>query len=287
MTQLSIPNFFVYGEPSRALDVGFLHVETVRERNSAHFGHVAPHQHRHMGQITYWTSGSGQYQIEDTNWNFSAPAVSFVPSMIVHGFSIEPDADAIVISIADSLLKDIAGQTSLELDRPTFFAGLPQDETWPRLAMITSAIASEHGDDRPASQTIMTGLVGVSLSLIARLSAASPAAVAAPNVPLAIRFRHAVDAHYRQDWSIADYVEVLGTTEHLLAKACAEVLGNSIKAVILERRLLEAKRLLMFTIRPVEEIGFEIGFSDPSYFSRFFRRGCGVSPKVWRQIHSG
>jgi len=47
----------------------------------------------------------------------------------------------------------------------------------------------------------------------------------------------------------------------------------SVKDVVLERRLLEAKRLLtLFTIRPVEDIAFETGFGDPAYSSRFFRR---------------
>ena len=58
-----IPNFFVYGEPSRSLDVGFLHVETVNERNSVHLGNVSPHKHTQMGQITFWYRGRGEYQI--------------------------------------------------------------------------------------------------------------------------------------------------------------------------------------------------------------------------------
>ncbi|MNL85110.1 Transcriptional activator NphR [compost metagenome] len=57
------------------------------------------------------------------------------------------------------------------------------------------------------------------------------------------------------------------------------------KELILERRLLEAKRLLMFTIRSVEDIGREIGFDDPAYFSRFFRRRMGEAPAVWRRRH--
>jgi AraC family transcriptional activator of pobA len=39
----------------------------------------------------------------------------------------------------------------------------------------------------------------------------------------------------------------------------------------------------MFTIRSVEDIAREIGFDDPAYFSRFFRKRTGVSPAAWRQ----
>jgi AraC family transcriptional activator of pobA len=60
------------------------------------------------------------------------------------------------------------------------------------------------------------------------------------------------------------------------------VLNCSVKQAILERRLLEAKRLLRFTIRSVEDVGYSLGFDDPSYFSRLFRRMSGKSPSDWR-----
>ena len=88
MTQSLIPEFFVYGEPARAIDVGFLHVETVLARASVHSGRVLAHKHPQLAQITFWTTGSGIYRIEDETWSFSAPTVSFMPSGGVHGFDI-------------------------------------------------------------------------------------------------------------------------------------------------------------------------------------------------------
>ncbi len=63
MTQSLIPEFFVYGEPARAIDVGFLHVETVLARASVHRGRVLAHKHPQLAQITFWTSGSGVYRL--------------------------------------------------------------------------------------------------------------------------------------------------------------------------------------------------------------------------------
>ena len=61
------------------------------------------------------------------------------------------------------------------------------------------------------------------------------------------------------------------------------MLGRGVKRVVSERRLLEAKRLLMFTVRTVEDIAYEIGFDDPAYFSRFFRERVGEAPAAWRR----
>jgi AraC family transcriptional activator of pobA len=283
MSQNSIPDFFVYGEPVRPLDVGFLHVETVLARSNIHLGQVAAHKHPQMGQITYWTSGSGTYRIEDRSWDFSAPAVSFVPSTVVHGFSIEPGTDAIVVSVADDALAAIAGHSLLPLDRPVFADGLPQHAAWTRLAAVLEMIAAEYAEAQAGNDKILQALIGVTLSHIARLSPETKNATASSDASLALGLRRLVDTHFRDSWPVDRYVEALATTPHLLDNAAHAVLGTGVKRVVSERRLLEAKRLLLFTVRTVEDIAYEIGFDDPAYFSRFFRERVGEAPAAWRR----
>ncbi|MGD9479464.1 helix-turn-helix domain-containing protein [Shinella sp. G-2] len=281
-----VPAFFVYGEPSRALDVGFLHVETVMERKSLHFGQVAPHKHPLMGQITYWFRGEGRYKIEDRTWNFSAPAVSFVPSNVVHGFDVGEAADAIVVSVSDDLLRAMAPQVDLALDAPVLLSGEAGSADWIKIGALLEMAMAEYRDGAASSERVLAGLIGVVLSLMARLGGNVGFAASSPVVALALGLRRAIDRHYREDWPVARYVETLATTTHLLDKAARAVFGQTVKDMVLERRLLEAKRLLRFTIRPVEDIGREIGFEDPAYFSRFFRRRAGFSPTDWRRQHS-
>lgn len=280
-----VPAFFVYGEPSRALDVGFLHVETVMERKSLHFGQVAPHKHPLMGQITYWSRGEGRYRIEERTWNFSAPAISFVPSNVVHGFDVGEEADAIVVSVSDDLLRAMAPQVDLALDAPVLLSGEAGAPGWEKLGILLDMAMEEYRGGAAASERVLAGLVGVVLSLMARLGG-NVGFEASPAVALGLELRRAIDRHYREGWPVGRYVERLATTPHLLDKAARTVFGQTVKDMVLERRLLEAKRLLRFTIRPVEDIGREIGFEDPAYFSRFFRRRAGVSPTDWRRQNS-
>ena len=281
-----VPAFFVYGEPSRALDVGFLHVETVMERRSLHFGRVAPHKHPLMGQITYWFKGAGRYRIEDRTWNFSAPAISFVPSNVVHGFEVDEQSDAIVVSISDDLLRAMASQVDLSLAAPVLLSGEADAPGFSRIGTLLSMVMDEYRGGAGASERIMAGLIGVVLSLMARLGGNAGFAAAEPVVALGLELRRAIDRHYRDDWPVGRYVETLATTPHLLDKAARIVFGQTVKDMVLERRLLEAKRLLRFTIRPMEDIGREIGFEDPAYFSRFFRKRTGSSPTDWRRRNS-
>jgi AraC family transcriptional activator of pobA len=283
MNQNSIPDFFVYGEPARPLDVGFLHVETVLARSNIHHGQVAAHKHPQMGQITYWTSGSGAYRIEDRSWDFSAPAVSFVPSAIVHGFSIGPGTDAIVVSVADDALAALAAHSLLPLDRPVFADSLPDRTAWKRLAAVLEMIAAEYAEARAGSDKVLPSLIAVALSQIARLSPEVKDPAGSPDALLALGLRRLVDRHFRDNWPVDRYVEALATTPHRLDKAAHAVLGSGVKRVVGERRLLEAKRLLLFTVRTVEDIAYEIGFDDPAYFSRFFRERTGEAPAAWRR----
>ena len=283
MSQTAIPEFFVYGEPARALDVGFLHVETVLARASVHSGRVLAHKHLQMAQVTFWTGGRGVYRIEDETWSFSTPTVSFMPSGVVHGFDIEPGTDAIVVSIADAALAMIAEHSALPLDQPVFVTGRGEEVLWQRLGATVRMIQAEYAEAQAGMEKILPPLVAVALSCIARLDAQSQAVMVPAVVTLGGRLRRLIDRHFRDDWPVERYVEELGTTRHLLDKAAHRVLGSGVRQAIGERRLVEAKRLLLFTIRTVEDIAYETGFNDPAYFSRFFRGAVGMAPAAWRK----
>lgn len=283
-----IPSFFVYGEPEQPLEPGFFHVETVMARRGLHYGQVKAHKHDQLAQVTYWLRGRGSYFIEDKVLDFSAPAVSFVPSGIVHGFSVEPrESDAIVISIADGLMLSVRAQTALAIDVPVMIAGVSGDNQWQRLSQLMDIIADEYATAAFGAQSMMASLASAILTQIARLASFAPSPSQSPDMMLAMQLRRMIDAHFRENWTVGRYTDALGSTPHLLAKATGAAFGMQVKELINERRLLEAKRLLLFTIRPLEDIAYEIGFRDAAYFSRFFRLRTGVAPSDWRQLKLG
>lgn len=280
----AVPSFFVYGEPDRPLDVGFIHAERVMARKSLHLGAVAAHKHDHLSQITYWMRGSGRYFHEDRALDFFAPAVSFMPSGVVHGFKVEPEtSDAIVVSIADDALLSIQAQTILPLDAPVMIADAPDNPLWRGLDAVMRRIETEYNEGRPGMDRTLAALAGVALTDIARLAHETPALSApAGAAAMAREFRRLVDRHFRDNWPIERYEKELGATPHLLAKASRQAFGVTPKEFIGERRMLEAKRLLLFTVRPIEDIAYELGFRDAAYFSRVFRERVGEPPGTWR-----
>ncbi len=103
---------------------------------------------------------------------------------------------------------------------------------------------------------------------------------------LAFRFRQLLEneltRHHRVDW----YAERLGVTPGHLNAVVRDLLGATAKACIADRLTVEAKRRLIGG-ESAARVARGIGFDDPAYFSRFFRRGTGMTPSGFRhQVRS-
>lgn len=91
-----------------------------------------------------------------------------------------------------------------------------------------------------------------------------------------------VELYYKERKDSSFYAKELNVPLWRLNKIARQVLGSSVHDIVLARTLLEAKRLLTTTRRSIKEINFELGFKDPSYFNKVFKRLCGVSPSTYR-----
>lgn len=96
------------------------------------------------------------------------------------------------------------------------------------------------------------------------------------------QFHLSVEQYFREERDLADYARELGVTTNHLHDVVREVTGRSAGQILRERRLLDAKRLLSHTDLSVSEIGYQLGFRDPSYFSRFFRQAENQTPAEFR-----
>lgn len=96
------------------------------------------------------------------------------------------------------------------------------------------------------------------------------------------RFRALVEQEFTRWHGVAPYAAHLGCSERSLARAAAVVANSSAKAILIDRIILEAKRLLAHSLLPVANIGYEIGFSEPTNFVKFFRRETRLTPGAFR-----
>ncbi len=82
--------------------------------------------------------------------------------------------------------------------------------------------------------------------------------------------------------SLAEYAGQLHATTRTVARACHLVRGVSPKKLIDRCLVLEAKRKLILGDHAVEEIAFDLGFSEATNFVKFFKRVAGQTPEAFR-----
>jgi AraC-like DNA-binding protein len=95
-------------------------------------------------------------------------------------------------------------------------------------------------------------------------------------------FRILVEEYFMKYHQVRTYADLLNITPAKLNRVCARFTGKNASEFILERVILEAKRHLVFTNMSSKEIAYGLGYDDPSYFSRFFRKKTGYTPTRFR-----
>ena len=96
------------------------------------------------------------------------------------------------------------------------------------------------------------------------------------------KFNFELEKHFKTIHSVSSYAERLSISSRKLSEVLKLFVGKSASRVIQERLVVEAKRRLSYTGESVKEIGFELGFNDPSYFGKVFKRVEGKAPQAFR-----
>lgn len=94
--------------------------------------------------------------------------------------------------------------------------------------------------------------------------------------------KEAIENNYREKHTASDYAVLLNITPRALAKITKTHLNKTLTDLIAERIVIEAKRELYLTNKPVKQIAYELGYEDEYYFSRFFKKNADVSPQIYR-----
>lgn len=98
-------------------------------------------------------------------------------------------------------------------------------------------------------------------------------------------FNFLVEQHFKTIHSVSEYANLLNKSPKTISNVFSKIGAKTPLQYIQKRRILEAKRLLSYSNKQIQEIAFEIGFDDLQAFSRFFRNQIGVSPSTYRASH--
>ncbi len=96
-------------------------------------------------------------------------------------------------------------------------------------------------------------------------------------------FSRHLEIHFRKKHNVSEYAELLHMAPKTLTHKFKNLKLDSPNQLIINRILLEAKRLLLYTDKPVKEIAYDLGYEDPAYFNRLFTQKTGSTPSNFKK----
>lgn len=273
-----IENFNLYGEHLDFPDVA--HCETIEVRSLIHDWEFRPHRHARLHQFLLLESGGGRALLEEDRHDLAAGTLVNVPQGVVHGFMFEPQTKGWVVTLASELLE----QGLLESEGLRHYLKTPRLMPYGNeIRGIVKSIFAEHATRSFARAHILRALSGVLIGLVARQVARDDPQGGQTDHSLQRRFEALVEEHARAHLGVADYADLLGVTPTHLSRVMRKATGKAALATIEGYMIREARRNLAFSNLSISEIAYHLGYEDPAYFSRVFKRATGRSPRAFRQ----
>ncbi len=297
---MSEPPFVHYDDVGRLPggDFRFLHVEPISIRVRKYNWELFPHRHRDLFQLFLIDTGAGRVNFDLWEDGFQAPALVFVPALVIHSLRYETGTRGRILTLSDAYLDELvrfSGESEVlaGLQQQAYVQPLGVDkQAYARIAAALGTIAENLGaaEPRRGRGAMCSAFLLEILSWLARLGherVRPPGPEQLRRSQLYKRFRDCLEQHFREQLPISSYVEKLGVTERTLLRACREVAGESPLKIVHRRVLLEAQRLLLYSAMSVTQIAYHLNFKEPSHFNRFFVEQTEETPLAFRRNRMG
>ena len=243
-------------------------------------------------RISITLSGSVDVQLGLEKFKHRAGTLSFTfPGQVFSKDNISADTFGYYILFNADFLEELIPAGKMPVEFPFFdYSGVPfiqlQESEIAAVADFVGKIDTElrqhkQGRDKAVRMYLYLLLLEVKRSYVAQELHIT--ATDTRNTYLVPRFKKLVSQHFLTKKRVADYAALLGVTPNHLNRTVKEVTGRTASAAIADMLVQEAKAVLRHTDAAISEISWQLNFSDPAGFNRFFREQTGQTPLSYRK----
>lgn len=256
---------------------------------------IGPHGHRFL-EVIYLEQGGGWHRLGAQRWSTVAGDLFLIAPGEIHDASALEEAEGWVVLFTADVIQPLQSGASSFLD----WLGNPLLLPFFRLASVESNHLTVPPEDRPVWSGRLQALEAelrlkrpgykeaakshLTLMLVeaARLAADVVYRFSLYDQPQLAKVFGIIEARYAEPISLSDVAKAVELSPAYLTTLVRRLTGRTVLEWIAERRMAEARRLLRETNVDISNIGARVGYTDPTYFIRQFRRAHGMTPREWR-----
>ena len=260
-----------------------------------------PHVHSFY-EILWFQEGHGHHTVDFKEYEVKPGTIFFISPGQIHNFDTicqaasENGYRGVAIKMCTDFLKDeeCAGNLFIKYNVFHTYDSTPyyyiDESTADNLRDVVAAMEAEalrHGEF--GNIDVLKSLLRIFLVTVLRhgtQEASFRLDNLRPSHQLFIQFRQLVDQEFSRLHTVQEYADRLNVAVRTLNKSVNECSQKSPLAFINERIILEAKRMVRYSNMMIKEISFDLGYDDPSYFVKLFKRQTGFLPSEFREISS-
>lgn len=228
-------------------------------------------------EIIWFQKGSGTHYVDFNQYAIAPGTIIFISPGQIHSFDTKHDQEGYVLKICAELFDDFVSLSCVTV----------QDKDSAALEMLIGAMQEElKKEDSLGHREALHAFVKLFVIMVRRSYAEiNPSAPNPHKVSYKafLNFRKLIEENYCRLHTVKDYAALLNVSSKTLTLYVNECSKYSPLELINNRIILEAKRLLRYSVLSVKEIAFRLGFEDPSYFAKFFKRLVKQSPADYRE----
>ncbi len=281
------PSFRLYGEQGGNA-VEKLHVEPIQQRSSLYAWEIDAHTHRGLHQVLWVASGPATIALDERRETRQGPVVVTIPPGVVHEFRFSEQTDGHVLTFDPAAMIEgdlpAAGEALDQLfAEPRILDFEGEEAEAVRFGLMMATLATEFAAPGSAGSPVPVWLARAAVWLLADRAARGRQGIGRARQKLFTRFLVLVEAHFREHWPMTSYADALGLTPERLNRLVRSETGRLPLEIVQERLTREACRHLTYIAAPISKLSWDLGFEDPAYFCRFFKRQTGQTPRDFRR----
>ena len=266
------------------------YVNTFKEHLKNHSFIEEPHRHDSYLMV-FFTNGSGIHEIDFDRFEIKKGSLFVLQPGQMHHWSLSDDIEGFVIIFSQELYNLYFGQKKINdynfyhsiHNRPEIvFEATETTKILPYFNLLIEE-NSEHNNFQ--LDKMLNLLDCIHIEIARKYSETYSHQTHSYNIKINT-FEKLLEQHFKEDKSPSFYADKLNITLKHLNRICNEILQKTATEVIMDRVILEIKRMLTDKQLAVNEVASAVGYDDYSYFSRVFKKQTGFSPTAFRNLKS-